>query len=85
METIEVHVPRAGIGDELSRELGERGLQAEVVDDGEVCALRVSFADAHERLLLDVTQTIESWLADRELPFVVQRANGGCVVRPPGD
>jgi hypothetical protein len=85
VETIEVHIPRVAIGDELSREFGERGLHVERVDDGEVCALCVSFADPHERLLVDVTQTIEGWLADRDLPLVVQRANGGCVVRPPGD
>lgn len=83
METIEVHVPSASIGDELTRELGERGLRAEIVDGGEV--LRVSYADAHERLVVDVTQTIEGWLADSELPLIVQRANGGCVIRPPGD
>lgn len=85
METIEVHVPRASIGDELTRELGDRGLTAELVDDGEQCVLRVSFTDAHDRLLADVTQTIDSWLAASELPLVVQRANGGCVIRPPGD
>jgi hypothetical protein len=84
VETIEVHVPSASIGDELSRELGERGLRAELIDDGEL-RLRVSFADAHERLATDVTHTIEGWLADSELPLVAQRANGGFVVRPPGD
>jgi hypothetical protein len=83
VESIEVQVPSASVGDELTRELGERGLRAELDEGGEV--LRVSFADGHERLLVDVTHTIESWLAASELPLVVQRANGGCVVRPPGD
>jgi hypothetical protein len=27
----------------------------------------------------------EAYLSDRMLPFVVQRANGGAVVRPPAD
>jgi hypothetical protein len=85
VETIEVHVPRASVADELIDELAGRGLSAELVDDGEQVALRVSFTDVHERLLADVTQTIDGWLATRELPLIVQRANGGCVVRPPGD
>jgi hypothetical protein len=85
-KTIEVQVPRRGIGSELTEELGRHGLQAELVDDGEACALHVRFAeDEHERLTAAVTNAIESWLSERMLPFVVQRANGGCVVRPPGD
>jgi hypothetical protein len=85
-ETIDIHVPRAGIGDELREALGERGMNAELVDDGDICALRVSYATtAEDRLATDAVHAIESWLADRGLPLVVQRANGGAVVRPPGD
>jgi hypothetical protein len=85
-ETIDIHVPRAGIGDELRTALGERGLNAELVDDGDVCALQVSYATTEQdRLVVEATHAIESWLADRGLPLVVQRANGGAVVRPPGD
>lgn len=85
-DSIEIHVPRAGIGDELTAVLLERGLAAELVDDGDVCALQVSYATAEqERLVADATHVIEAWLADRGLPLVVQRANGGAVVRPPGD
>lgn len=85
-ETIEIHVPRAGIGDELTEALGACGLHAELVDDGDVCALRVSYATReHDRLVDEATHAIELWLADRGLPLVVQRANGGAVVRPPGD
>jgi hypothetical protein len=85
-ETIEVHVPRQGIGDALTEALGERGLEAKLVDDGERCALEVSFAEPeHDRLVTEVTHAIEAWLSDQELPLVVQRANGGAVVRPPGD
>ncbi|HEV2592029.1 MAG TPA: hypothetical protein VGU02_09055 [Gaiellaceae bacterium] len=85
-ETIDIHVPRAGIGDELSAALAEHGLASELVDDGDICALQVSYATTeHDRLVTDVTHLIESWLAERGLPLVVQRANGGAVVRPPGD
>lgn len=85
-ESIEIHVPRAGIGDELTEALGAAGMRAELVDDGERCALQVTYATAEQdRLVASATHTIELWLAERELPFVVQQANGGAVVRPPGD
>ena len=83
--TVEVHVPRASIGDELSARLIALGLRARLVQDDDRCALEVSFADVRERLLADVTHAVETFLAELELPLVVQRANGGCVVRPPGD
>ena len=86
-ETIEVHVPRRGIASELTEALGAQGLHAEIVGDGESCALRVRFVDdEHERLVAETTSAIESWLSDRLLPLVVQRADGGgVIVRPPGD
>jgi hypothetical protein len=85
-ETIEVHVPRAVIGDELTEALGAYGLHAELVDDGDRCALHVSYATGEaERLAAATTHAIELWLAERNLPLVVQRANGGAVARPPGD
>jgi len=85
-ESIEIHVPRAGIGDELSAALLEHGFVSELVDNGDVCALQVSYATPEQdRLADEATRLIETWLADRGLPLVVQRANGGAVVRPPGD
>jgi hypothetical protein len=85
-EMIEIQLPRAGIGDELTDALGTRGMRAELVDDGELCALRVSYRDSEQaRLVAEAVDAIESWLADGELPLVVQRANGGVVLRPPGD
>lgn len=83
--TIDVHVPRAGIGNELRERLADLGLRARLIEDEERCALEVSFEDVRERLLADVTHAIETFLAELESPLVVQRANGGCVVRPPGD
>ena len=85
-ETIEIDVPRRGIGSELTEALAGYGLTAEIIDSDERCALRVSFAgDERERLLDDAISAIESYCSDRMLPFVVQRANGGAVVRPPAD
>ncbi len=84
--SIRVHVPRRGIGSDLSEALAERGLTSRIVDDGEVCALDVSFSeDEHDRLLAEATTAIETYLSDRMLPLVVQRTDGECVVRPPGD
>ena len=85
-ETIEIDVPRRGIGSELTEALAAHGLTAEVVESDERCALHVRFAsDERERLLDDAIRAIEAYCSDRLLPFVVQRGNGGAVVRPPAD
>jgi hypothetical protein len=56
------------------------------VETDDECALHVRFAgDERERLLDAATHAIEAFLAERSLPLVVQRADGGAVVRPPGD
>lgn len=85
-ETIDIDVPGRTLVDELTGALGAHGLEAEVLEDDHRCALRVGFARTEEdRLVGEVTRAIEAWLAERRLPLVVQRANGGCVIRPPGD
>jgi hypothetical protein len=85
-ETIEIGVPRRGIGSDLSEALAAHGLHAEIVDEGERCALHVRFAaDERERLVDGAIHAIEEFLSDRMLPLVVQRADGGAVVRPPAD
>ena len=85
-ETIQIDVPRRGIGSELTEALAARGLTAEIVDSDDRCALHVQFAaDERERLLDDAISAIEAYCSDRMLPFVVQRGNGGAVVRPPSD
>ena len=85
-ETIQIDVPRRGIGSDLTEALAAHGLHAEVVDSEDRCALHVRFAsDEKERLIDGAIHAIESYLSDRMLPLVVQRANGGAVVRPPGD
>jgi hypothetical protein len=84
--TITIEVPRRGIGSDLTEALAEHGLHVEILDGEETCELRVSFAaDERDRLIDGAVHAIEAYLADRELPFVVQRANGGAVVRPPAD
>jgi hypothetical protein len=85
-ETIKIDVPRRGIGSDLTEALAEAGLHAEIVDSDERCLLHVTWADdERERLLAGAIRAIESYLSDRMLPLVVQRANGGAVVRPPAD
>jgi hypothetical protein len=85
-ETIQIEVPRRGLGTELTQALADYGLHADVVDGGDTCALHIRFVDdERERLVAGAIHAIESFLADRMLPLVVQRANGGAVVRPPAD
>jgi hypothetical protein len=85
-EMIEIEVPRRGIGSDLTEALGAHGLHAEIIESGDSCALRVRFADdERERLLLASISVIEGVIAERTLPLVVQRGNGGCIVRPPAD
>jgi hypothetical protein len=85
-ETIQIDVPRRGLGSDLTEALAAHGLRAEVVDADERCALHVRFAtDEKERLLAGAIHAIETYLSDRMLPLVVQRADGGAVVRPPAD
>jgi hypothetical protein len=85
-QTIDIEVPRQGLGSGLTEALAAHGLQAEIVEDGDTCTLVVGFVDGEaERLITSATHAIEAYLADRMLPLVVQRANGGCVVRPPSD
>ena len=62
------------------------GLAATIVEDGESCILDVTFADdEHERLVAGAVHAIEAYLSDRMLPLVVQRGDGGVIVRPPAD
>lgn len=89
-ETVLIELPRPGLQQELCDSLAAHGFQVEVVGervevDGTAVELRVAFADAHERLLAETALALEDWLAARELPLVVERANGGCLLRPPGD
>lgn len=85
-ETIQIDVPRRGIGSDLTETLAEYGMHAEILDDDETCALRVRFADGeHDRLVDQAIHAVEAYLSDRMLPLVVQRANGGAVIRPHGD
>lgn len=85
-ETIQVDVPRKGIGDDLAETLRGAGLVAEVRDEGEHCAIHVSYADdERSRLVTHVAHVVESWLGEQMLPLVVERDNGGVAVRPPAE
>jgi hypothetical protein len=83
--TIEIDVPRRGIGSELTEALAAYGLHAELVDSDERCSLQVQFADERARLVDEAIHAIEAFLSEKMLPLVVQRADGGAVVRPVGD
>jgi hypothetical protein len=84
--TLQIDVPRRGIGSDLTEALAAHGIHAEIVESDDVCALHVRFAqDEHDRLLDGAVHAIESYLSDRMLPLVVQKADGRAVVRPPAD
>ena len=84
--TIQIDVPRRGIGSDLTEALAAHGIDAEIVDNEDECSLHVRFVqDEHDRLLDSAVHAIESYLSDRMLPLVVQRADGRAVVRPPAD
>jgi hypothetical protein len=84
--TIQIDVPRQALGSELTEALAARGLQAELVDGDESCALHVQFAsEERDRLIDEAVHAIELHLGELELPLVVQRADGGVVVRPAAD
>ena len=85
-ETIQIDVPRRGIGSDLTEALAQHGLHAEIVDSEDECTLHVRFVeDEKHRLVEGAIHAIEAYLSDRMLPLVVQRADGGAVVRPPSD
>jgi len=85
-EKIRIEVPRRGIGSDLTEALAAHGLAAEIVEESESCILDVTFADdEHERLVTGAVHAIEAYLSDRMLPLVVQRGDGGVIVRPPSD
>jgi hypothetical protein len=85
-DSIKVDVPRRGLGSDLTEALAAHGLHAEIVDTDDACELHVTWAgDERERLVAGAIHAIEAYLSERMLPFVVQRANGGAVVRPPAD
>ena len=85
-ETIHIEVPQRGLGADLTEALAAHGLRAEIVESDDACTLHVSFTeDERERLIVRATRAVEAYLSERTLPFIVQRGNGGCIVRPPGD
>jgi hypothetical protein len=85
-ETIQIEVPRRGIASDLTEALAAHGLDATIIEDGESCLLRVTFADdERERLVTGAVHAVEGYLSDRLLPLVVERGNGGVIVRPPAD
>jgi hypothetical protein len=85
-DTIEIELCQDGLGEQLAAALREHGLVADVIHRRDGSALAVRFAtDERERLIAWSTHAVEVFLAGRDLPLVVQRANGGAVIRPPAE
>ena len=66
MSTVEL--TREGDGPELVAALAEHGLKGELVDDHEHLAVQVEDCDEEQ-----LAHAIESWIGDRQLPFVPVR------------
>ena len=63
--------------------LTEHGVEAfEVEEDGYV-SVNVPCGDGRSRDCQELIAEIESWLAERGLPFVPEEADGRIVIRPP--
>jgi hypothetical protein len=63
--------------------LAEHGIEAlEVEEDGYV-AVEVPCGEGDDRDCQELIADIESWLAERGLPFVPEEVEGRVVIRPP--
>jgi hypothetical protein len=85
-EPLRIELPWRSDSADLAEALRTRGLNAEVIEDGEECTLEVSYAtDERERLFGDVSTTVESWANDRGTPLILTRLDDRCALRPPSD
>jgi hypothetical protein len=63
--------------------LSEHGIEAlEVQEDGYV-SVEVPCGEGDDRDCQELIADIESWLAERGLPFVPEEVDGRVVIRPP--
>jgi hypothetical protein len=85
-ESLRIELPWTQESDELADALRGRGLEVDVVDEGEERSLEVRYAtDERERLFADVSATVEGWANDRGTPLILTRLGDRCALRPPAD
>jgi hypothetical protein len=64
--------------------LSEHGIEAHVVEEDDYVSVEVPCGEGADRDCHELIVDIESWLADRGLPFVPEEIDGRVVIRPPG-
>lgn len=87
IRTIHVEIANSCDGAQLLEFLEGHGLAGSVVDADDHCELEIrSAVDPDERLRRDFESALDAWLAAHGSPLVpAAYADGGYVLRPPGD
>lgn len=63
--------------------LSEHGIEALAVEEDGYVSVEVPCGDGDGRDCQELIADIESWLAERGLPFVPEEVDGRVVIRPP--
>lgn len=63
--------------------LSEHGIEALEVQEGGYVSVEVPCGEGDDRDCQELIADIESWLAERGLPFVPEEVDGRVVIRPP--
>jgi hypothetical protein len=63
--------------------LSEHGIEALEVKEDSYVSVEVPCGEGDERDCQELIADIESWLAERGLPFVPEEVDGRVVIRPP--
>lgn len=85
-ESIELQVARVVDREALLEVLSERGIEAELLDEGDALGLRIPCDDgAADEACGDLLAQLEDLVAETGLPLVPQRGDGFVFLRPPGD
>jgi hypothetical protein len=64
--------------------LSDHGIEAHVVEKDDYVSVEVPCGEGADRDCHELILDIESWLAERSLPFVPEVIDGRVVIRPPG-
>jgi hypothetical protein len=64
--------------------LSEHGIEASEVEEDGYVSVEVPCGEGDSRDCHELIVEIESWLAERGLPFVPEEIEGRIVIRPPG-
>ncbi len=64
--------------------LTEHGVESETVEGDDYVLVHVPCGGDDEQDCHELIVDIESWLAEKGLPFVAQEVDGRILIRPPG-